>query len=78
LQIYRSNIISAYTLHKVSSSIPKRKNKTPRIRNIWIPKLSTSPNHFTRFYILGIRDLFRIGYCILKVEHIGARSHVIS
>jgi hypothetical protein len=63
-------------LHKVSSSIPERKSRTPRIGDIWIPKLSTSPNHFTRFYILGIRDLFHIGDCILKVEHIGARSHI--
>lgn len=77
MQIYRGNIISTYTLCKVSSSILERKNRTPRIGDIWTPKLYTSPNHFTRFYVLSIRDLFHIRDRILRVEHIGVRSHVI-
>jgi hypothetical protein len=46
--------------------------------DIWIPKLAVSPNHFVRLYIPGVEDLFQSGDCLLKVEHNGSSSRLIS
>jgi hypothetical protein len=77
-QSYISNITTPHTLRKVSSSILERQSSTPRIRNIWIPWLFVSPNHFVRFYIPGVEELFQIGDHVFRVEHIGSRSRIIS
>jgi len=77
-QIYRGNIASPHTLHLVSSSIPQRQSSILKIGDIWIRKFFASPNHFVRFYMHGVKDLFRIGDHVLRVEHIGSRSHIIS
>ncbi len=37
-----------------------------------------SPNHFVRLYIPGVEDLFQEGDRILRVEHGGSRSRLIS
>jgi hypothetical protein len=37
-----------------------------------------SPNHFVRLYILGVEDLFQEGDRLLRVEHGGSRSRLIS
>jgi hypothetical protein len=50
----------------------------PRPGDIWIPKLTPSVNHFPRFYILGVEDLFQVGDRIVRVEHSGTRSCLIS
>jgi hypothetical protein len=50
----------------------------PRLGDIWIPKLVVSPNHFVRLYIPGVEDLFQSGDRLLRVEHNGSSSHLIS
>jgi hypothetical protein len=65
-------------LRIVSSSVLERQSSTPRIGDIWIPRLFASLNHFVRFYILGVKDLFQIGDNVLRVEHIGSSSRIIS
>jgi hypothetical protein len=45
---------------------------------VWIPKLAVSFNHFVRLYIPGVEDLFQVGDRLLKVEHSGSSSHLIS
>jgi hypothetical protein len=57
-QSYKSNITTLHTLRRVSPLVPKRQHSVARIGDIWIPKLSISPNHFIRLYILGVEDLF--------------------
>jgi len=50
----------------------------PRLGDIWIPKSTPSANHFPRFYIPGVEDLFQTGDRIVRVEHGGSRSRMIS
>ncbi len=50
----------------------------PRLGDIWIPKFPVSPNHFPRFYIPGVEDLFQTRDCVVRVEHAGSRSRLIS
>ncbi len=50
----------------------------PRLGDIWIPKSTSSANHFPRLYIPGVEDLFQVGDHIVRVEHSGTRSRLIS
>jgi len=50
----------------------------PRLGDIWVPKSVVSPNHFTRFYIPGVEDLFQVGDHLVRMEHGGSRACVIS
>jgi len=50
----------------------------PRLGDIWIPKLAVSPNHFVRLYIPSVEDLFQNGDRLLRVEHSGSSSCLIS
>jgi len=63
---------------RVTPSFPERQRSVPRIGDIWIPKLAVSPNHFTISYIPGVEDLFQTGDHLLRVEHYGSRSRIIS
>jgi len=78
LHNYRGNITTPHTLCRISPSITKRQSSVPKIRNIWIPQLFTSPNHFVKFFIPSIEDLFQNGDHVLRVEHIGSRCRIIS
>jgi hypothetical protein len=51
---------------------------TPRIGDIWIPRFCVSPNHFVRLYIPGVENLFQIGNQVVRVEHLGSRSRILS
>jgi hypothetical protein len=75
---YRGNTTILHTLRKISISIPERQNRTPRIGNIWIPRLCVSPNHFVRLYIPSVEDLFEIGDQVVRVEHLGSRSRILN
>jgi hypothetical protein len=55
----------------------ERQHGVPRLGDIWIPKAAVSPNHFTRFYIPSVEDLFQTGDRFVKVEHAGSRSRLI-
>jgi hypothetical protein len=50
----------------------------PRLGDIWVPKSAVSPNHFTKFYIPSMEDLFQVGDHLVRVEHDGSRSRVIN
>ncbi len=56
----------------------ERQCNVPRLGDIWIPKSAVSPNHFSRFYIPGVEDLFQTRDRIVRVEHGGSRSRLIS
>jgi len=49
-----------------------------RLGDIWVPKITVSPNHFVRLYIPGVENLFQEGDHLLRVEHGGSRSRLIS
>jgi hypothetical protein len=44
-------------LWRVSTSSVERQNRVLKIGDIWVMGLTISPNHFPRFYILGVEDL---------------------
>ncbi len=62
----------------MTTSFAEKQRSVPRLGDIWIPKSVVSPNHFARFYIHGVEDLFQIGDRLVKVEHAGSRSRLIS
>jgi hypothetical protein len=75
---YRHNTTTPPTLRRVMPLFAKRQCNVPRLGNIWIPKSTPSANHFPRFYILGVENLFQIGDRIVRVEHSGTKSRFIS
>jgi len=77
-QSYGRNTTTPCTLRTVTPSFAERQRSVPRLRDIWVPKSAISPNHFTRFDILGVEDLFQIGDHLVRVDHDGSRSRVIS
>jgi hypothetical protein len=77
-QSYRHNTTTPHTLRRVTPSFTQRQRSVPRIGDIWIPKLAVSPNHFVRLYIPGVEDLFQVGDRLLRVEHSGSKSRLIS
>jgi len=56
----------------------RRQRGVPRLGDIWIPKAIVSPNHFARFYIPGVEDMFQTGDRLVRVEHVGSRSRLIN
>jgi hypothetical protein len=75
---FRSNTITPPTLRRVTPLFAERQCNVPRLGDIWIPKSTPSTNHFPRFYIPGVEDLFQTGDRIVRVEHGGSRSRMIS
>jgi len=73
---YKHNTTTPRTLHRVTPSFAERQRSVPRLGDIWIPKSVVSPNHFARFYIPGVEDLFQIGDHLVRVEHAGSRSRL--
>jgi hypothetical protein len=77
-QTYRPTSTSPPILRKVVPAYAERQRAVPRLRDLWIPKSVVSPNHFVRLYIPGVEDLFQEGDRLLRVEHGGSRSRLIS
>jgi hypothetical protein len=75
---YRCNTTTSHTLRRVTPIFVERQRSVPRLGDIWIPKSPVSTNHFARFYIPRVEDLFQVGDCIVRVEHAGSRSRLIS
>jgi hypothetical protein len=75
---YRRSTTTSHTLRRVTPIFAERQRGLPRLGDIWIPKSSPSPNHFPRLYIPGVEDLFQVGDRIVRVEHAGTRSRLIS
>jgi hypothetical protein len=65
-------------LRRITPLLVERQHSVPRLGDIWIPKLAVSPNHFVKLYIPSVEDLFQVGDRLLRVEHSGSRSHLIS
>jgi hypothetical protein len=49
----------------------------PRVGDLWIPIITSSPFHHARFFILGIDVLFGISDKIIRTKHSGAKSKVL-
>ncbi len=77
-QSYRSTSTTPPTLRRIAPAFSERLSGLPRLGDIWVPKSATSPNHFTRLFIPGIKDLFQEGDRLIRVEHSGSRSRLIS
>jgi hypothetical protein len=77
-QRYRRHTTTPRTLRRVTPIFAERQCNVPRLGDIWIPKSAVSPNHFARFYIPGVEDLFQTGDRVVRVEHAGSRSRLIS
>jgi hypothetical protein len=77
-QNYRCNSTTPPILRKVTPLFVERQSSVPKLGDIWVPKLAVSPNYFVRLYILGVEDLFEVGDRLLRVEHGGSRSCLIS
>ncbi len=72
------NTTTPPTLRRVMPLIGESQCDVPRLGDIWIPKSTPSANHFPRFCIPGVEDLFQTGDRIVRVEHGGSRSRLIS
>jgi hypothetical protein len=75
---FRRNTTTPPTLRRVTPVFAERQRGISRLGDIWIPKSTPSANHFPRFYIPGVEDLFQVGDCIVRVEHSGTRSRLIN
>ncbi|CAM6073750.1 unnamed protein product [Sphagnum tenellum] len=75
---YRRTSTLPPTLRRVAPDLAERQRSVPRLGDIWIPSSEVSPNHFVRLYIPGVQDLFQVGDRLLRVEHSGSRSRIIS
>jgi hypothetical protein len=77
-QSYRRSTTIPPTLRRVTPLFVERQRSVPRLRDIWVPKSAVSPNHFTRFYIPSVEDLFQIRDHLVRMEHGGSKAHIIS
>jgi len=77
-QTYMPTFTSPPTLRRVTPAYVERQRAVLRLGDIWIPKSAVSPNHFVRLYIPGVEDLFQEGDRLLRVEHGGSKSYLIS
>jgi hypothetical protein len=50
----------------------------PYVGDIWVPTLLIDSNRFLKFFILGMEKWFQFGYRLIKVEHVGVTSRLLS
>ncbi len=77
-QNYRRNSTTPPILRRVTPFFVERQSSVPRLGDIWVPKLVVSPNHFVKLYIPSVEDLFQVRDRLLRVEHSGSRSRLMS
>ncbi len=70
--------ISLPTLRRVNPKFAERQSSIPRVGDVWIPRSEISPNHFIRLYVPGVESLFVEGDRLVRIEHSGLRSRIIS
>ncbi len=70
--------ISLPTLRRVTPEFAERQSSIPRVGDVWIPRSEASPDHFIRLYVPGVEDLFAEGDRLVRIEHSGFRSRIIS
>jgi hypothetical protein len=75
---YKHNTTTPRTLRRVTPIFAERQHGVLRLGDIWIPKAVVSPNHFARFYIPGVEDLFQTEDRLVRVEHARSRYRLIS
>jgi hypothetical protein len=75
---YRRSTTTPHTLRRVTPSFTERQLNVLRLGDIWIPKCAPSPNHFVRLYIPSVEELFQVGDRLIRVEHSGSTSRLIS
>ncbi|CAK9236774.1 unnamed protein product [Sphagnum troendelagicum] len=76
--IQRTSSSSPPILRRVAPDRAERQASVPRLGDVWVPKSAVSSNHFSRFYIPGVEDLYQEGDRVLRVQHSGSRSRLIS
>jgi len=74
----QSSFYSLPTSRSVDPEIAERQSSVPRVGDLWIPSSEVSPNHFVRLYVPSVEDLFAEGDRLVRIEHSGSRSRVIS
>ncbi len=77
-QNFKSTFTSPPILRRVAPAFSERQCVIPRLGDIWVPKAAMSPNHFVRLYIPGVEDLFQARDRLIRVEHSGFQSRLIS
>jgi len=70
--------ISLPTLRRVNPEFAERQSNIPRVGDVWIPRFEISPNHFIKLYVPGVEDLFAEGDRLVRIEHSGSQSRIIS
>jgi hypothetical protein len=78
LQDFINNITLPPILRRMLTYRLQRQRQVAQIGDIWIPISPISPNHFNRFFIPSVEDLFQVGDQILKVDNYRSKSHLIS
>jgi hypothetical protein len=51
---------------------------TLRLTNIWILRSLETWQHYVRFYLLGMKNMFRIRNKVVKIKHFGTISRMLS
>jgi hypothetical protein len=54
----RRSTTTPHTSRRVTPLFAERQRSVLKLGDIWVPKSVVSPNHFIRFYIPGVEDLF--------------------
>ncbi len=70
--------ISLPTLRRVNLECAERQSSVPRLGDVWVPRSEVSPNHFIRLYVPSVEELFAEGDRLVRIEHSGSRSRIIS
>ncbi len=71
---YSNSSISFRLLHKSTHIVSDGAKEVPRVGDVWILYSARSFDHFTKFFILGIKVLFQQCDMILRVEAYGLSS----
>jgi hypothetical protein len=69
---------TSYLAWGVNTHKSERQRQMLRIGDVWIPFSPISVNHFSKFFIPGIEDLFWIKDRTYRVENSRTRSRLIS
>jgi hypothetical protein len=57
---------------------PTNGKPIPKLRDIWIPRSLEIDQHYVRFYLLGMGNMYKIRDKMVKVEHFGTISRMLS
>jgi hypothetical protein len=77
VQSCNNSSTSPRTSHKSTHIVSNGAKEVPRVGDIGILYFARSPNHFTKFFILGIKVLFQLGDEIFKVKPQGLASRLV-